>query len=507
MAVVSGNDTIFNPNTCFKAVFKFSELTTNGETPVSKGLSDFVAYAGSVALEGAHIVDQQFNFIDSNCDVNLLGISQSSTAALQVYDYAGTLNPSNTDSPYYGCLLDGIHVEIYKADTFDEQYEPDEDEYYEWETYGDWYTTNFSCAIGEGGVEPVNVSLQDKLNIVGGMEVVFEDGEDEAMSGLTGVAILRAVLNNVKWWDGSNMQYRHWVEGTDYIINIQDTSDIFGITKGELVRDIINNVCQTLLARAYVRYDSKLYIEPFDYYHTDNEWLIKGQSSLVSSLTGNNLYSDVCVKYWDRAQLKNDVIASVNLEDIDSTAGVISKSVTFGRNAASIDSVDIYYDINADNENPEDLMIDSIYYRGWSKGCNVKIALVESENEYTIKGARLVVRGMIPDGEAMESNHYNIDADTKTATSMSLYYNSNQILTSDAANTLAEKIAAYIKTEIYRKSISGTFYTLNMCVGDKLELEDVGPTFDGVYRITAVSVNIGENYSLNLTLTHVEEED
>lgn len=508
MSVISGEQTLFNPLTVFKAIFRFSELVTNGETPVSKGLSDFVAYAGSTGLTGDAVVkDFNFNFADSNCDVNILGISQSSTACLAVYDISNSLNPGNVDSEYYGCLLDGVHVEIYIADTFDDNYDMDDDRHYGWEQYGDWYTTNFEANLSDGGMEPVMVSLEDKVNIIGGSEVTFEDGEEEAIAGLTGVAILRATLNNVKWWDSANMQYRYLQEGVDYVINITDTDDIFGITKGSLVRDVINNVCQTLLARAYVRLDGKLYIEPFDYVHTTNEWLVAGQNSLVSSLTGNNIYSDVCVKYYDRGQLESGQLADVELETLNSTDSVVDKFISFGRNAASIDSVEVKYDITADNQNPEDLMIDEIYYRGWSKGCNVRIALKSSESAYTIEGARLIVKGMVPSGNSLESQHYNINTDTKTATSMTLYYNSNQILSADKADTLAQKIAGYIKTEIYRKSISGAIYSLKMCIGDKFTLTDVGPTFSGTYRIINVAINLGESYGVNLTLTPIEEED
>lgn len=508
MSVISGTGTLFNPETVFKAVFKFSELVTNGETHVSKGLSDFVAYAGSSGMTNNAIVSNfDFNFIDSNCDVNLLGISQSSTACISVYDIGNSLNPGNTSSPYYGCLLDGVHVEIYIADETDDNYDIGDDRHFVWEPYGNWYTTNFEAALGDSGMEPVRVSLQDRMNIIGGMEVVFEDGEQEALAGLTGVAILRAVLNNVKWWNSSTMQYEHLVENVDYVILIEDTDDIFGITKGSLVRDIINNVCQTLLARAYVRYDGKLYIEPFNYVHIENEWQVAGQNSLVSSLTGNNIYSDICIKYYGKGQLESAVIASQELDDMSSDDLVVDKFVSFSRNVASIDSVDIAYNVDPENENPEELMIDSIYYRGWSKGANVRINLKESESAYTIKGARLVMKGMVPSGEAKESSHYNIDEDTKTATSMTLYYNTNQILSDEVANLLAQKIAGYIKTEIYRKSISGAIYTLKMCVGDKFTLTDVGSTFNGIYRITAISISIGEAYSVNLTLTPVEEEE
>lgn len=505
MSVISGENTWFNPETVFKVVIKFSELVTNGSTPVSKGLSDFVAYAGSSGMSNYAVVsDFNFDFIDSNCDVNMLGVSQSSTACISIYDIYNRLNPGNSSSPYYGCLLDGVHVEIYISDEVDENYDIGDDRHFVWTKYCDWYTTNFEAELGDGGMMPVRISLQDRLNIIGGMEVTFEDGEQEALAGLTGVAILRAVLNNVKWWNTSLMQYVNLVENTDYVILIEDTDDIFGITKGSLVREVINNVCQTLLARAYIRHDGKIYIESFDHAHTSNTWQITGQNSLVSSLTGNNIYSDVCVKYYKKNQLKSSVIASQEIDDMSSEDTTVDMFVSFSRNVASIDTADVMYNVDPENENPESLMIDSIYYKGWNRGANVRINLKESETPYTIKEASLVMTGMVADGEPKESNHYNINTDTKTVTSMTLYYNANQILDDADANVLAQRIASYMKTEIYRKTISGTWYTMKMCVGDELIITGAGSTFNGTYRITAMSISIGDTYSANLTLTPIE---
>ena len=246
MANVTGKDTLIATNTIVKASIKFSELIDIEGT--SLGLDDIVVYYGDVNESGMFIVEADFNFIDSNCDVNMLGVSESSTACLLLYDRTGVLSPDNEDSPYYSTLINGVHVKI-EINDHEENNTP------VWEPYGEWYITSVTSELADGEYQPLRICLQDRLNILGDMEITNDEGELAAISGVTAAEILDGVLSNIKWL-GVNLE-----SGVDYVIDSAITAmddAIFGVTSGSKVRDIINNVCRTCLARAYIRLDGKL---------------------------------------------------------------------------------------------------------------------------------------------------------------------------------------------------------------------------------------------------------
>ena len=84
-----------------------------------------------------------------------------------------------------------------------------------------------------------------------------------------------------------------------------------------------------------------------------------------------------------------------------------------------------------------------------------------------------------------------------------LYYVSDQILTKSDANKLARRIATYFKNEMRKKTMNDTIYSMKMCIGDKLVLQGVNSNFNGDYRITGVSISLGETYRLSLELVPI----
>ena len=494
MANVTGKDTLIATNTIVKASIKFSELIDIEGT--SLGLDDIVVYYGDVNESGMFIVEADFNFIDSNCDVNMLGVSESSTACLLLYDRTGVLSPDNEDSPYYSTLINGVHVKI-EINDHEENNTP------VWEPYGEWYITSVTSELADGEYQPLRICLQDRLNILGDMEITNDEGELAAISGVTAAEILDGVLSNIKWL-GVNLE-----SGVDYVIDSAITAmddAIFGVTSGSKVRDIINNVCRTCLARAYIRLDGKLYIEKYNKKHTSNTWIVDGMTAIHSINNSNALYSSVCVKYYNRKRTASELIASYDLPDIpDQESELVLDGtniifVPFNKSVASIDRIETYVPMGEDENQDENATLTVTKWTGWSNGCYIETE--NSTEDEELLDCRIDVYGHVPVGQPKLSNVYPINDAVVTATNSVLYYVSDQILTKSDANKLARRIATYFKNEMRKKTMNDTIYSMKMCIGDKLVLQGVNSNFNGDYRITGVSISLGETYSLSLELVN-----
>lgn len=512
MATISGRECLLNPNMRYRVIIKFSELKDSSGQ--SLGLSDFLTeYNGAISniTYNDNVISQtfvdklKFDFIDSNCDVNLLGVSESSTALVEIVDIGGLLSPDNEDSPYFGALVNGVHVEIYQGDIYTNTIL--------YTKYGDWYITGVQSMLEEGGYQPIQISLQDKLNLIGNMDITNDNGELAALSGLTGAEILDQLLSNVVW-NGNKL-----VKNTDYIIDsgiISVTDKVFGVTAGSKVRDVINNVCRTLLARCYIRLDGVIYIEKFNKVHTDNVWDIQGMSGIMSINNSNAMYSDICVKYHTRKQTASELIKTVEVPSLPDedypdwpTNEEITLFVGFDKPVASIDRMEVHVPVGESDGDDEDWNDYDAYaeiksWTGWSTGCYITILLRggAEPNDY-INNVTIDIYGHTIKGDGSVTKNYKIYEGVVTPAIQTLVYDTDQIMTKSAAKSLANQIAQYFKYELRKKTIQSTVYSLHMQVGDKLVISNTNANFDGNYRITAISISIDETYDMSMELTHI----
>lgn len=511
MANITGRNTIFNPDMRYRVIFKFSELVNiSGQ---SLGLSDFMTYynngvntvtVGSLTCKTC-VQEMQFDMIDSNCDVNLLGISESNTAFIRIFDSIGILSPDNEYSPYFGALVNGIHVQIMQADAV----HSGNDTIWTYSDYCDWYITSIKSELSDGGYQSIQISLQDRLNIIGDMEVTNDNGELASMSGLTGAEVLRQLFNNIKWL-GVNLS-----ENTDYIIDsgiIAETSRIFGVSAGSKVRDVINNVCRTLLARCYIRLDGIIYIEKYNKVHTDNVWNIAGMQGLSSVNNSNAMYSDICVKYHTRKQTESKLIKTVEVPSLPSEDypdwDNITLFVEFDENVASIDKVVINNPIDSQESEGGEAYFNGVEaiitsWTGWGSGCYITVDVRVDDDVTEVSGLTIDIYGHVITGSGSLSKKKKIYEGVVTVTNSTLYYETDQIMSKSDANSLATKVATYFKHELRRKTINDTVYSLHMQVGDKLVISGVNDNFDGDYRITGLHISLGESYSMTIDLTNL----
>lgn len=478
------NDVLVNNFTAYKAVFKFSELVDhNGD---SLGLEDYTVY---LRCDETSLIKKiqslDFNMSDGNNSVNMLGIAISNTARLSIFDLYGTLDPDNSNSDYNGVLLEGIKVLLYIADSIDSTKTEGTDEYWIWKDYGIWYTTAFEAELSDGGFNPVSVTLQDEINVLGNKEIDFDTDIDEFVNGTIGSSSIVELMETVFKAIG--------LTEDDYVIDdsFSSASVNYGVINGTLFRDFLNNVCQLLMARAIVKHDGKLYIEPALEASGTETWVIDGQNTLKSTLAPNAIYESVIVKYYNVSDCQVESLIKTK-KDIGNGGTIFS--LEFYKTAMNIESVNIYFN---NTERTLGNLVD-IAWRGWQNGINIYTASGSALPDATVE-----IFGLTAKKEPRNSAKAIINSDVVTSSSKVFYFDSKQILTDAQANALAVSIASYMKSMMYKKQMSGTVYTPMMQIGDKVTVQNCGDTYDGDYRLVGLDISISDGYVSNLTLLKI----
>lgn len=479
-------DTIQNFFTSYKLVIKFSELTDTSGT--SLGLDDYVVYMLDGFVDNTRFIgDIKTDLSIGNDDVAVLGVAESSTAMVQVYDYDGTLNPDNSDSVYNGYLLNGIRAELYKATEVNSSETPGTDAYYQWQAYGEWYTTGFNAELSDGSYAPVQLSFEDRMNNLGAKSLDFTAEQSFGFSGLSGAELLARIFEFAG------------LSENDYVIHIDPNKDNFsgwGVKPGDLVRDIINRVCQATLTRCYFRMDGKLYVEEIDYITGRDIWQVDGMNALTSNIGQNVIYNDACVKYYIPSDFKFDELCN---EEVDLVTGDNNISLFFNGSAMSIDDIRAFVSVENANEDSNntgyagDGEFNITEWSGWEKGVNIKVYSTANIPKVT-----LVIYGHVVDGEPRRSAKQLVNEDVATWSSMTFEFDSLGTMSSSAANTLAANIASAIRKLTVKKAMHDTAYSIDMQIGDVLQIQNCGTSFDGYYKISRLSMETGETYSLSL---------
>lgn len=463
---------IYSNNTKYKAVFKFSEVLT--------GKEDYTVMYSPNAESVKFITRIQMNKSDGNTNVNLLGVAIGDTACLEILDVNSKLDPDNSDSPYYNCLVDGIPVDMFIDDGNG------------WEDFGKWYTTSFDAEFSDGGYIPVSVGLQDKLNIYGNTEIDFKS---DAASGLIFAGIdAKTLIENVCKAIG--------ISASDVDVDSEfssiDTYGVFGVASGTLFRDFLNKICQSLMARANIDKHGVLHVTKWNTVNsgTSNTWSIDGYlspiSGLSSSLQSAAMYESVVARYYnvadcDIVQLASKVVKVTG----DSSKDIFS--LEFGNTTMSIENV-----LVTNNNRTSSAKINNVSWSGWNSGINVYIDASEAIEDVSIK-----VFGLSATKEAEETDGVSIEGTVRTMSSKVFYFDTNKIMTSEKATALASAIATYMSSMKYKKRLADNVYNPKIEVGDTVVLTNCTASYNGTYKVTDVNISIEEQYNCNLGLLKI----
>lgn len=473
--------------TAYKLVIKFSELTNrSGE---SLGLSDYtVVSRPDIENSEKWLASQQFDFICGNDDVETIGMAESSTALMDVFDWNGTLNPDNDNSPYYGYLINGVHAIFYKSSGIVPGSEPGDENRYYWSAYGDWYTTAFNAELSDGSFAPVHISFEDRLNTIGAKHIEFEAEEAAGYSGLTADALLAAVFTNAG------------LTSDDYYISIDSSITYYtGFTakNGELVRDVVNRICQLTCSRCYVRPDlRRVIVEPVLSCIYGNSVQLEGMTALTSSLRAAAMYDSVKVTYYKKA---SKIPVRVGATSADLVTGSNVVNIDFDEPVVGIDNIRVYSQQADEDEEAtsNSVSVNLQSWFGWEGGVTVNVGAYGGD----VSDVNFEVIGRVATDK--KSKTVNINNNVKTESSLTYEYDSGLIMSKADATATANRLAGIIKSLSVVKAINDTYYTMSILPGDCVVVVNATPSFDGTYKVNRTSIVNGEGYNMTIELIKI----
>lgn len=416
---------------------------------------------------GNFIREIEFNLNEGNSNVNPLGISTSNSISMQLYDTEDNLSPANTKGKYYGKVVNGVEIELFIS--YDGV---------SWEPYGVYYATYWGGGYSEGSHNLVNVTADDKLNTIGNYDLPELPAYSNVQAG--------DLIGNIMQAIG--------ISSNDYTIDPAINKELpWGITPGNKVRDAFNNICQLLFARVIIdRAGIIRFVPALKVYTTGNEIIIDGDSGYTgtfSNKNNNNInYNKISLKYLEAGDISRKTLFNDNTHSLSEGDNVIT-DINFQHRALSIEQVNVLHD-----ETEKGAYISSLHYKGYQNGIQVDIRVANGPiNECQITGEGLTV--------STTDKYINIDIDNSTIIGGSTFeFDTKQMMNKAYAQSLAESLRDYISIISRNIIMENTPITPRLYIGDKMTIRNTGTMYDGVYKVIALNIIMGEDYNLDATL-------
>lgn len=438
----------------FKIVIDFSDVT---------GLRDYVA----TTLPGEQYIQTvNTDTNDGNRGDNPLGNMCSGRCYVSLFDNDDTVNPMNELSVYAGYMTPGRKATVYKsADGTN------------WTRYFGGIITNWQGSFKDGLHNVTTLTIEDDLNSIGMMDV-----SNIAYTGATAAAALAAIFT------------AYGLTSSDYIIDSSLNSIPYSQLKSP-ARQTINDICYRALAYIQIKQDGKIYVKPLiqsapqvaDYELTGNDI---GPLTPVNTSAVN--FSKVKITYTTEGGLAYQLIASqTDIEILNGVNNIVLDSLA---KIYSIESVSV----TIDEEDAPQEYNDITYTAGDN---NITIT-IDATLDNT-KTCRIDVYGLVEGGTQTKAVIIDLPNSSTGTLAETLEYNSYSIMNQTTATTLANSIAAYIEDLRKQIKIQTSFATPDLEVSDTVELSGISATYDGIYRVSAVSLEYGETYNVGFTLLKI----
>lgn len=431
---------------------------------------DYVVYSGEINVEGEVIETNNFiksinfNLSNGNDSVNPLGIAESSTMSMEVFDENDYLSPMNSASIYYGQMVNGVEIKM--EISYDGQ---------NWGPYGSFYVTSWSGSFSDGYHNLVQISAQDALNAIGNKEV-------PALPVYANITI-RTLIAYVMLGLG-------YTEDQYYVDPSLDYSLPYGLIAGTKVREFFNNICQLTLSRVTIsKTGIIMFVPAYGLSQNYNEIVLTPDElgSLSNKNTSNIDYNEVVVKYLEMLGSSEETLLEDNSHSIDVGVTTIT-DLKFSKKALAIKNVNVI----CGNRN----RLSSVVYAAYQNGIQVSIASTVQIDE-----CKIVVRGI-----AASTKDREVKVPITNASLVGgrpFEFDTQLMMEEKDANNLARDIVQYIENISKQISVSGTVITPRVDVGDRVVIGGTGTLYDGTYKITNVSITMGEDYNCDLTLVRL----
>lgn len=404
------------------------------------------------------------NFMISETEANLignpLGIFTSNTLTLEILDKNNYLIPTNTKSPYYGYIRNGVKIEVYKID--------------DGLPFGVFYSNSWDVNRESGTFKTVTITADDKLTYIGNIETP----ELPSYIGLD----VKELLKNIFVAIGLT-------EEEFYIDDSLQLSMSFGITKGEKIREVLNSIAQSLIARITLRRNGVIYVMPA--FPNSDPYGVINNDDLIENYTIShnqaNIYNKVKLSYNRVTNKPSEIIETLNNVELQLGKNEFN-NIEISQNVLNYDGV--YVEYEADNISYDD-KITNISFKGYQGGISISIESAKTEPFI----ANIEIAGRL----ANATDSY-VESDIKTTDAKvanPLILDSFVIQNETDAKAYVNKVVAYLEKISHQLNINGLFSTEiepGMYILINSEVEELA----GKYYVTGYNLTCGEGSTTSL---------
>jgi hypothetical protein len=403
-----------------------------------------------------------FLWVKGNDKADPLGIPVSSSVSLELYDPDDNLSPINTASPYYGLLELGIKVNMFI--TYDGGSM--------WQPYGEFYASGITGTYNNGSVSMAQIDADDIINTIMNSEAPgLQIGANVPVGDLL-----------VQLFDGINEKY-----GFDFNYEVDPSiasqTISIGVFGGNLVRDVIKEICHATLSRIYSdRYKIICILPALTPFWKGSTWNLGPEDlgDLRNEINPATNFNNVEIRYFT-TEGGNFRSQQIHFQTTDLTAGTNTLDINFSEQVRAVEGVEIIFDNSGSTA-----AITSVEMQAYHRGGQLIINATD-----TIEQARITIFGsVVAGGEQRISQRIADRLGGATFT-----HTSNQFLTTQEAQQYLQNFIQYLLLISRRVSVSGTLLTPQIFIGDAVTISGTGTAYDGNYVLSEVNINFSEGYS------------
>jgi hypothetical protein len=431
-----------------KCVIKFDDNTT------------YTVY-NNRANNNNFIYSASFSLKDGNTNVNPLGINESSVLYLKLYDVNDYLSPLNTNSPYYNKMNNGVEIDMfisYDGST--------------WSDYGVWYVTSWSGGYSIGGHELTSITCEDKINVIGNMDLPLLPAYADVYSG----SLIRTVLTSCG------------INNNDIVIDEACNKWMaYGVYNGTKVRDFLNNICQNIIARIIVDRHGKIRVIPaLNLKESYDELDLSGNElgSLQNKLSRAVDFNKLELRYLSIVDKDRKELFRKTMSFASGTSR--TELIRFYDKCLSLEQVQI--------EGDGAQYINNTDYTSYQGGLVIDMDCSSAINNVTVYGSGLVAN----------TKEEVLTANIQNSGNKTYGFNTEQMMSENDAISLKNSLVSYFENIKNQILISGCILTPRLNIGDLVVIEDATDVYNGRYRVSNLDISFGTDYNVECTLIRLE---
>lgn len=447
------------------------DISWKGEpTKIVINFSDtlkYEVYSSTEVTCNKFIKKVEYRNTEGNTESNIMGATRASSADIYIYDPDDSLSPTNTKSPYYGLMYNGIEIKIYKA--FDGT---------TWENYGTYYATGWYGGFSDGGYNEVRISGCMRVECLGTREIP----KLKVYTGLKIIDLIDKVFTGLGLTKSVDWDVKD-------INNLQNLDMLYGVSTGDKVIDFLNNVCQLMLARVITDRDNKIWFVPaLKTYGTS--WTIPGDITgpIDNNTTDSVNYYKLRVQWMKKGSIVKGTVLSDSAYNFDCGNGTIN-DINFSSKVLSVYSLKVEHEYDDVSDK-----FSKLHFNSWQDSMQL---------DYTLNGNPISDAYISVDGQIVNTSDKYAETTLSTGSPINgstLTFDTKMIFNDDI---IPNQIAANLKTYVEALS-KNKHFTLDMSdrifLGDEVTLVTGISTYDGVEKVVEVNITEGDGeHSIELT--------